>query len=137
MSEMTRRQIEQHCLTLRDALGNLFPSIDDPSREYYWELLDELGKTATLALTARSEALLAKVGQGWVPVRERLPEEGVSVLCECRHTRQGAWFIAVGRIQGKFADLPCWNVPGHNGDFGGISGEVTHWMPLPPPPERP
>lgn len=55
MSEMTRRQIEQHCLTLRDALGNLFPSIDDPSREYYWELLDELGKTATLALTARSE----------------------------------------------------------------------------------
>lgn len=76
MSELTREMIRQHCLVLRDALGNLFPSIDDPSREYYWELLDELGKAALSALTARSEGFrqgveaAAKVCDAylWAPV---------------------------------------------------------------------
>lgn len=84
MSEMTRRQIEQHCLTLRDALGNLFPSIDDPSREYYWELLDELGKAALSALTARSDGesqgaseLIAELEKLGIPASDWDGDEGL------------------------------------------------------------
>lgn len=65
----------------------------------------------------------------WISVEERLPEEGMSVLCYYEYFRYGDYncmFECVDR--GFFL----------NGTFGGISGskvKVKYWMPLPQPPE--
>ena len=63
----------------------------------------------------------------WIPVSERLPEETFTglvpstlVLC---FGKGGRWFTAIF-ADGYFAD-----VDGNDCDF------VTHWMPLPTPPE--
>jgi hypothetical protein len=56
----------------------------------------------------------------WIPVDERLPELGVDVLVL---QRSGECEVAWRR--------------GHDGNWSAYSalGEITHWMPLPKPPE--
>lgn len=56
----------------------------------------------------------------WIPVDERLPELGVDVLVL---QRSGECEVAWRR--------------GHDGNWSAYSalGEITHWMPLPEPPE--
>lgn len=72
-------------------------------------------------------ALLAKLGQGWIPVTERLPDkngyylarrhgEHVSELC-AHIFEDGKWRFGDGSDVDEFP--------------------VEHWMPLPLPPERP
>ena len=61
------------------------------------------------------------VAQRWIPVSERLPETNRLVLIL---TRLGTQFTA-----GHYPD-GNWYTPTDE-----IWGEVTHWMPLPPPPE--
>lgn len=57
----------------------------------------------------------------WIPVDERLPEIGVSVLAaEYGKVREMAW-------NGRYWVFPA---SGEVGDDG-----VTHWMSLPDPPE--
>jgi hypothetical protein len=59
----------------------------------------------------------------WIPVGERLPEDGVPVLCCWAETGE----IDKGQIEGK-----GWWI-----DFQGYYGidDVTHWCPFPAPPE--
>lgn len=59
----------------------------------------------------------------WIPVTERLPENGEYVLCFCR-----ANIVCVLR-RDKGGD---WY---ENPTHVYMSGFVTHWMPLPEPPE--
>lgn len=59
----------------------------------------------------------------WIPVTERLPEDGKDVLCFCR---ANIYFVLSW-------DGDHW----HEGaDRYYMSGFVTHWMPLPEPPKE-
>ena len=68
--------------------------------------------------------------QEWIPVTERLPEEGDYVLCVLKGFNYG------GKIQvckfvpaDKFKDKPYFE------HFRNGFPSVTHWMPLPQPPK--
>jgi len=64
-------------------------------------------------------AEVRRLRQGWIPVAERLPEVGVSVLVYFRE----AW-IARLAPNGKFYE-----------DMDDSLIQVSHWMPLPEPPK--
>lgn len=64
----------------------------------------------------------------WIPVTERLPEEGKEVL-------------AFGYWHEKFQPLMCYLSPHRKGEwFTTVAGQqvytITHWMPLPPAPKE-
>ena len=68
--------------------------------------------------------------QEWIPVMERLPEEGAYALCVLKGFNYG------GKIQvckfvpaDKFKDKPYFE------HFRNGFPSVTHWMPLPQPPK--
>ena len=57
----------------------------------------------------------------WVSVEERLPEEKQRVIVRCERIGTSVGWILWGE----------WKT-----DIGPDAGEVTHWMPLPAPPDR-
>ena len=67
------------------------------------------------------QARIQELEGGWIPVSERLPENNDRVLC-----------TMVAEDSVEFVDT-SW----HDGDDWWEVGlcEVTHWMPLPEPPE--
>lgn len=54
---------------------------------------------------------------GWIPVRERLPDLGKAVL---------VWSNDYGVLRTQHR--------GHDGWDGARPGEISYWMPMPPPP---
>ena len=62
--------------------------------------------------------------QEWIPVEERLPEDGIKVL----------WVKRLGGLLmiAKYDKQRNVWTDGHH--YGGMKG-VTHWMPLPEPPK--
>ena len=65
----------------------------------------------------------------WIPVTERLPEDNVDVLVR-RKTDCGMRSVAAYRSSGR----DCWTIT--DGDYSEFyDHSVTHWMPLPEPPE--
>lgn len=70
----------------------------------------------------------------WISTKERVPEDDRTVLIwwlkaaiECR-----GW--VPGAVRGRYIHvLGEWRPVGANGNF---SNEVTHWMPLPEPPQE-
>lgn len=82
--------------------------------------MDNLARNAMLATDIN-------VGDKWIPVTERLPEEGEEVM-------------VFGYWHEKFQPLMCYLSPHRKGEwFTTVAGqqvyEVTHWMPLPQPPK--
>ena len=64
----------------------------------------------------------------WIPVSERLPEEGVYVLAllpQQAGIEAGAYKAALSQWQ---------SLKGTFSTCFGFGFEATHWMPLPPPP---
>ena len=57
----------------------------------------------------------------WVRVEERLPKEKQRVIVRCEHVGTSVGWILWGN----------WMA-----DIGPDAGKVTHWMPLPAPPDR-
>lgn len=57
----------------------------------------------------------------WVSVEERLPKEKQRVIVRCEHVGTSVGWILWGN----------WMA-----DIGPDAGKVTHWMPLPAPPDR-
>ena len=64
---------------------------------------------------------------GWIPVSERLPEAFTPVIV-CRKSTQGKTTATVE--QGMLTVNGWWKV------YGTRTKAVTHWMPLPQPPEE-
>lgn len=61
--------------------------------------------------------IVVKIESSWVSVKDRLPEDGVEVLVVSDGETGASWHEA--------------------GEFGwAIGGTVTHWAPLPKPPEE-
>ena len=63
---------------------------------------------------------------GWIPVYERLPVIGQRVLIWDREYNYDIdWIAGETDADGAIA----WKITGYDHDYN-----VTHWMPLPPPP---
>jgi len=62
----------------------------------------------------------------WIPVSESLPDSGELCLCAKQRGRYGQSAVVIAQHQGDGR----WSSMG----LGGVS--VTHWMPLPKPPEN-
>ena len=66
----------------------------------------------------------------WISVEDRLPEEGEWVLLH-----YGDW-VYYGMLWWKDRGSPLvWKVIYAEGGLDTAKGKVTHWMPLPAPPE--
>ena len=84
-----------------------------------------------LAYIERLEAAQPK----WISVKDRLPEAFQCVIVHVRHTKKwrdkeldpSKWWRAV--------EEDCWSGVGWCGNADEDIHEVTHWMPLPEPPE--
>lgn len=63
----------------------------------------------------------------WVSVEDRLPRVGGNYICAVQDKNGGKWTIPSE-----------WNLEMKTwfGAFGEIKNKVTHWMPLPAPPDR-
>ena len=61
--------------------------------------------------------------QRWIPVSERTPEKDVRVLITNGKSMAVGWVD----YDEKWVDFDCWDEC--------YSGNTTHWMPLPEPPE--
>ena len=68
------------------------------------------------------EYLRTQLESRWVPVSERLPKEGQRVLY---------YFDMVGIHSGLYYGDNCFG-----GHAGFLTDDVTHWMPLPEPPQQ-
>lgn len=110
-------------------------------REKLIELLDIIIQPGSKTLGDIADHLIANgvTFQQWIPVTERLPEivsnhkkysaiikKSVRVLCCCVQ-KSGKTMVKEGYCE-WYNDHPIWQIPG-------TIDTVTHWMPLPTPPE--
>lgn len=63
----------------------------------------------------------------WIPVTERLPEEYVNVLCHLRSLDRQSEYYSIDHLM---EDGQWWKAA------NSWKHEVTHWMPLPEPPDH-
>ena len=82
------------------------------------------------ALQQEIEKLRGQVPR-WIPVEERLPEYGVRVLATDMYEEDDCTGIWTREEDKDDAD-GCWH---DEHDWWHALDEVTHWMPLPEPPE--
>jgi|GEM_PF-4447047 len=68
----------------------------------------------------------------WIPCKLQMPPENTPVLAWDAHPREGG--SAIVADYDMRADGPCW---GESLNHEYRVWFVTHWMPLPPPPEKP
>lgn len=66
----------------------------------------------------------------WISVKDRLPEPGHKPYLTCRKTVKGRILIESRYLHVSYTTphVAYWE--------GKKNGEVTHWMPLPEPPEE-
>lgn len=86
-------------------------------------------KTRLAALEAENAAM--REAARWIPVGEKLPEPDKSVLVLFRYDGDG--FPEIPRIGFGIKFLDEHEIHTIDGDF---DTTVTHWRPMPPPPEQ-
>ena len=86
--------------------------IKDSDVQWCLSELQDILEAGTTALTPPNE---------WVSVEERLPKEKQRVIVRCERVGTSVGWILWGN----------WMA-----DIGPDAGKVTHWMPLPEPPDR-
>ena len=84
------------------------------------EAADLIEKLTDRCACYAEEIAVLQEREKWVPVTERLPDEKQRVLVRCKIVGTTAGW----RLWGKWMT-----------DMGDGGGEITHWMPLPEPPE--
>lgn len=86
----------------------------------------ELAKDVANAAYAAGVQAERERTSGWIPVGERLPEAHVNVLC---YTKGG------GIVRDRYDGITLSDgTHQFHGDREEWRFDVTHWMPLPPPP---
>lgn len=68
----------------------------------------------------------------WISVKDRLPEDGTRVLAYCPKIQK--YFVGIARISGHSDNVYWWH-EGARGAKYNVTSKVTHWLPLPEPPE--
>lgn len=129
---MTREEAIKVCTKekecIRQALGECAEGDKYVSPDGIITAIDYV-EAMTMAISALREQ------PRWISVEERLPERGVKVLChmnflKSEETKSWGTNIAENTYQGVLVGSnPRKHVWEWQGDF------VTHWMPLPEPPE--
>lgn len=93
------------------------------------DAIEELSK---LALDEHNRAAVAAWERRWIPVTERLPEESghylICIECKCDGELFSAWMQVAW-----FCEKFYWENLHSDNPF---REKVTHWMPLPQPPEE-
>ena len=102
-------------------LKKLLPAAADAIEELQKQLDEE---------TEYATALSCYVPQ-WIPVTERLPENGVYVLGRYKNNE-----MAVVSVFGHDEDFTFWRAQTDEGWEADCDTEPTHWMPLPEPPKE-
>lgn len=74
-----------------------------------------------------------KTTVGWISVKDRFPENNVTVLAYCGKTRK--YFVG-NATKYHFSDEVYWRHEGARGAMYTVTSKVTHWMPLPEPPKE-
>ena len=126
-----------------EARNNLEEYIAELEAAQRWHVVKECNDVATpidVALRKRIAELEGKIDQltahdaterqddKWIPVSERLPEDRVTILAafnnrEILTAKYYKYYEGFGSVENY------WRIEGWH------SGNVTHWMPLPTPPE--
>lgn len=102
--------------TAEEILSEIFRRNQGSLSDIYW-------KTTVL------EAMEAYASQKWIPVSERLPEEGVLVTmghCDDEWVCAGYFSVEFGCSWYNQSESPLDSVPCY----------PTHWQPLPPKPKQ-
>ena len=89
----------------------------------YDELMERYTETTRVIEHLKFRIAELEEAQRWIPVSERLPEDGKPVWVCTIWNEQHSGFLIDGVWVGLFRDFR--------------EGEITHWMPLPPNPESP
>ena len=89
------------------------PENEEQAKAYFWAR-----KAIQLTLTPQNE---------WVSVEERLPGVSGNYICAVKDKNGSVWTIPAEWS----LEMKMWI-----GAFGEIKNIVTHWMPLPAPPEK-
>lgn len=114
-----RDQLENFAMNCVGGMVNMKQIHEFPAADKIMELI-----TLKALADAKIERLEARLEQTrWIPVTERLPQDGMEVLA----WSQSGFAYVDWFIDGK------WKV---NGLVDGKYEFVTHWMPLPAPPEE-
>jgi hypothetical protein len=102
---------------------------DEMLRQYveFYETVDSDNLTDTVCWILAKETLALREKTRWIPVTEKLPEDSKHKL---PHT---AIEVLVRNIKGNFLAVL---LDGEFWDEGNLIDHVTHWMPLPEPPEE-
>ena len=104
--------------------------MNDRNYDFVENAVDEL-RSADRRIDELEDALDAARSKAaeWIPVSERLPDDRVNVLT-CGDDPVDGPFILIGRREPESKFGPAhWHLPCF------AFGPVTHWMPLPEPPE--
>ena len=92
----------------------------DPEHREHYDGIDEVIEACRMGMEALERTR-------WIPCSERLPEKNDQwVLCLC----------VSGAIEVLKFDYTMWNWDAQNPGRCYMENYVTHWMPLPEPPEE-
>lgn len=102
----------------------------------YNQNLDDLFYMAGKALREQEQSQ-------WISVKERLPEESGQYIVCCDDSGcpygEGIWYesgvVVCAQVDVGINGGVCWEW-NENGTLYDLEGVVTHWMPLPEPPEE-
>ena len=119
---MTPERIEQERLAFEAWMAELYPT--NPQTERVGDEYSRIGTQYKL------EGWQAKAAQPeWISVEDRLPEIGTRVLLCGRYEGKGIIaYCAIGYFDGK-------TYREHWGADINATAAITHWQPLPSPPE--
>lgn len=100
---------------------------------------DEWQKIAQKAIAKLKTLSRAQEAQGWVSVKDRLPEVDNPVIVYARGKNDSIYKIVIASMTNKnvfdtrLETEPYWREPWQ---FFDTMYEITHWMPLPEPPKE-
>ena len=116
--------------TARDEYGWNTRPIEDTLNKRIAELVSSNMVMAKGVLDLKARIAELEEAQRWIPVSERLPENRATVLAafENREILTATYYK---HHEGFGGVENYWHIEGWH------SGNVTHWMPLPPNPESP